>query len=190
MSTKSKGNKPLSVRTKLQGVEGGEMTRKVVAVGIILTWITMVGWHVRREYYQPELTRLTTAAMALAPGVSFYTLKMGDRTVGQATSRLDTIPEGGFDLEDMMLIDLPALGQTGSAVVRSKVHLSPALVMESFSFSLDSEIGRFEAIGTLGADSTLRVEIHSGGSSQQVEYRMAEPPIFSAGRETSLFRYP
>ena len=97
------------------------MTRKFVAVGIILTWITMVGWHVRREYYQPELTRLTTAAMALAPGLSFYTLKMGDRTVGQATSRLDTIPEGGFELEDMMLIDLPALGQTGSAVVRSKV---------------------------------------------------------------------
>ena len=156
------------------------MTRKVVATGIILTWITMVGWHVRREYFQPELTRLTTAAMALAPGVSFYTLKMGDRTVGQATSRLDTVPEGGFELEDMMFLDLPALGQTGSAVARTKVSLNPALVMNSFSFSLDSEVGRFEAIGELGADSTLRVELNSGGTTQEVEYRMAEPPIFSA----------
>lgn len=75
------------------------MTRKLVATGIILTWVTMVGWNARRVYFQPELTRLTTAAMALAPGVSFYTLKMGDRTVGQATSRLDTIPAGGFELE-------------------------------------------------------------------------------------------
>ncbi len=156
------------------------MTRRLVATGIILTWVTMVGWHARRVYFQPELTRLTTAAMALAPGVSFYTLKMGDRTVGQATSRLDTIPAGGFELEDMMFIDLPALGQKGSAVVRTKVHLSPALVMESFSFSLDSEGGRFEAIGSLGADSTLRVTINSGGTTQEVEYRVAEPPIFSA----------
>jgi Transglutaminase-like superfamily len=156
------------------------MTRKLVGIGIILTWITMVGWNARREYFQPELTRLTTAAMALAPGVSFYTIRMGDRTVGQATSRLDTVPEGGFELEDMMLIDLPALGQTGSAVVRSKVHLSPALVMESFSFSLDSEIGRFEAAGELGADSTLRVELNTGAAKQEVEYRVSEPPIFSA----------
>ena len=144
------------------------MTRKLVATGIILTWVAMVGWNARRVYFQPELTRLTTAAMALAPGVSFYTLKMGDRTVGQATSRLDTIPAGGVELEDMMFIDLPALGQTGSAVVRTKVHLSPALVMESFSFSLDSEGGRFEAIGTLGADSTLRVTINSVGTPQEV----------------------
>lgn len=156
------------------------MTRKLVGIGIVLTWITMMGWNARREYFQPELTRLTMAAMALAPGVSFYTLKMGDRTVGQATSRLDTVPEGGFELEDMMLIDLPALGQTGSAVVRSKVHLSPALVMESFSFSLDSEIGRFEAAGALGADSTLRVVLNSGADKQEVEYRVSEPPIFSA----------
>ena len=35
--------------------------------------------------------------------------------------------------------DLPALGQTGVAVVRTRVHLSPALVMDSFSFALDSE---------------------------------------------------
>ncbi len=155
------------------------MRRKALAVTIVVIWLAMVGWQVRREYFQPELTRLAEAALALAPGVSFYTLRMGDRTVGQATSRLDTIPEG-FELEDVMVLDLPALGQTGSAVARSLVRLSPALIMESFSFSLDSEVGTFRAEGTLGADSTLRVTIDAGGSEQEVTYRMAEPPIFSA----------
>ena len=155
------------------------MSRKVLAVTIVAIWVAMVGWQVRREYFQPELTRLAEAALALAPGVSFYTLRMGERNVGQATSRLDTIPEG-FELEDVMVLDLPALGQTGSAVVRTLVRLSPALIMESFSFSLDSEVGTFRADGTLGADSTLHVTIDAGGSKQEISYRLAEPPIFSA----------
>ncbi|MGD2068048.1 MAG: transglutaminase-like domain-containing protein [Gemmatimonadota bacterium] len=155
------------------------MGRKVLALGVVVVWLGMLGWQVRREYFQPELARLAEAAMALDPGVSFYTLRMGERTVGQATSRLDTVP-GGFQLEDFMTLELPALGQTGTAVARTRVDLSPSLVMESFSFSLDSEVGRFRADGRMRPDSTLEVSITSEGSSQTVEYRLASPPVFSA----------
>ena len=139
----------------------------------------MVGWQVRREYFQPELTRLAEATLSLAPGVSFYTLKMGDRPVGQATSRLDTVP-GGFLLQDVMSLELPALGQTGTAVARTSVRLSQALVMQSFTFSLDSEIGRFLARGEVRADTTLEVTIDSGSGPQEIEYKLATPPVFSA----------
>lgn len=139
----------------------------------------MVGWQVRREYFQPELTRLAEATLSLAPGVSFYTLKMGDRPVGQATSRLDTVP-GGFLLEDVMSLELPALGQTGTAVVRTSVRLSQALVMQTFTFSLDSEIGRFLATGEVRADTTLAVTIDSGSGPQEIEYKLATPPVFSS----------
>jgi hypothetical protein len=155
------------------------MKRIHVSALVLVTWFVMIGWQVRREYFQPELTRLAEAALALAPGVSFYTIRMGERTVGQATSRLDTVPEG-FVLEDVMILDLPALGQTGTAVARTSVSLSPSLVMETFSFSLDSEIGRFRSQGVLGADSTLHVTIDAGGDEQELSYRLAEPPIFSA----------
>ena len=155
------------------------MRRIHVSALVLVIWFAMIAWQVRREYFQPELTRLAEAALSLAPGINFYTLRLGDRTVGQATSRLDTV-SSGFQLEDVMILDLPALGQTGSAVVRTRVSLSPALVMDSFSFSLDSEIGRFRADGVLGADSTLHVTIDAGGSLEEVSYRLAEPPIFSA----------
>jgi len=125
------------------------------------------------------LARLTEAALSLAPGVSFYTLTMGGRTVGQATSRLDTLPDG-FALEDLMNLELPALGQTGTAVARTRVKLSPALVMEEFAFSLDSEVGRFEAAGSVGADTTLRVTIRSAGSEQDLTFRLPQPPVFSS----------
>ncbi len=155
------------------------MGRRIVGGAIVLFWVFMVGWQFRREYFQPELARLTEAALSLAPGVSFYTLTMGGRTVGQATSRLDTLPEG-FELEDLMTLELPALGQTGTAVARTRVKLSPALVMESFVFSLDSEVGRFEAEGSLGPDTTLSVTIRSAGSEQNLRFRMAQPPVFAS----------
>jgi len=153
--------------------------RRVLGTALVALWVGMVGWHVRREYFQPELARLAEAAMALNPGVSFYTLRMGERTVGQATSRLDTLADG-FELEDFMSLELPAFGQTGSAVARTYVKLSPSLVMERFEFSLDSEVGRFSARGEVTADSSLSVVIDSQGSTQTIEYRLGTPPVFSA----------
>lgn len=155
------------------------MGKKLLGTGIVLVWLGMVAWQAREEYFQPELARLAEATLSLAPGVSFYTLTMGDRTVGQATSRLDTLADG-FELEDLMSLELPALGQTGVAVARTRVKLSESLVMESFSFSMDSDVGRFEASGTLSEDTTLHVTINSAGSEQDLSFRLPQPPVFSA----------
>ena len=154
------------------------MRKRIAGTAIILVWIGMVGWKARDEYFQPELARLTEAALSLAPGINFYTLTMGDRTIGQATSRLDTVPDG-FELEDVMSLELPALGQRGTAVARTRVKLSPGLVMEDFTFTLDSEVGRFEASGELRADTTLDVRIVSAGSEQNLSFRLRQPPIMS-----------
>ncbi len=153
--------------------------RPLLAWAILLVWLGLIGWQARREYYQPELARLAEAALSLAPGVNFYTLRMGDRAVGLATSRLDTVP-GGFVLEDLLSLELPALGQTGTAVVRTRVALSSALVMTEFSFSLDSDVGRYEATGSIEGDTLLQVAINAGGSSQTITHRLSQPPIFSA----------
>ena len=88
------------------------MRKRILGTTIIVVWIAMVGWKARDEYFQPELRRLAEAALTLAPGINFYTLTMNDRAIGQATSRLDTLSDG-FELEDLMRLELPALGQTG-----------------------------------------------------------------------------
>ncbi len=153
--------------------------RRLLAGGILLLWLGVVGWHARREYAQPEIARLTEAALSLAPGMSFYTLRMGDRTVGLATSRLDTVPEG-FVLEDLLSLELPALGQTGTAVARTQVNLSPALVMKDFLFSLDSEVGRYQASGRVEGDTLLQIILETGGSTQDISHRLSQPPIFAS----------
>lgn len=148
-------------------------------MGILAIWLGMVGWQVRREYFRPELARLAEAALTLAPGTNFYTLEMGGRAVGLATSRLDTVP-GGFLLEDLLSLELPALGQTGTAVARTRVNLSPSLVMQDFSFSLDSEVGRYAVTGEVLGDTLMNVELDAGGSRQNITHRLSEPPIFAA----------
>jgi len=154
------------------------MRKRILGTTIVVVWIAMVGWKARDVYFQPELMRLAEAALTLAPGINFYTLTMNDRTVGQATSRLDTLPDG-FELEDLMNLELPALGQTGIAIARTRVKLSPSLVMENFSFTLDSEVGRFEASGELLPDTTLEVRIVSAGSEQNLSFRLPQPPLMS-----------
>ncbi len=155
------------------------MGRRSLGLAILVFWGAMVGWQVRREYFQPELARLAAATRALAPGTYFYTLEMSERAIGLASSRLDTVAEG-FVLEDLLNLELPALGQTGSAVARTRVDLSTTLAMQGFDFSLSSEVGRFAATGAVTGDSLLQVEIDAGGDAQKVDYRFGESPLAAA----------
>ncbi len=154
-------------------------TRRLLGGAILLLWLAMMGWQVRRDHSPPALARLAEAALSLAPGVNFYTLLMGGRAVGLATSRLDTVPDG-FVLEDLLSLELPALGQTGAAVVRTRVGLTPALVMRDFSFALDSDVGRYQVRGSVEGDTLLRVELVAAGSTQSLSYRLSQPPVFAA----------
>jgi transglutaminase-like putative cysteine protease len=147
---------------------------------ILLLWVGLVGLHVRREYLQPELTRLARATLTLAPGTHFYSVWMGGQPVGTASSRLDTVPEGFF-LEDMLDLELQAMGQGGVAVARTNVTLSPVLTMQGFHFSLTSEAGRFSADGTVEGDSLLRIQVDPGGGlPEEVTFRVDEAPLVAA----------
>jgi hypothetical protein len=117
--------------------------------------------------------------MALDPGTNFYALRMGEATIGIASSRLDTIPEG-FLLDDLMNLDLVAMGQKGSAAVRSEVTLSRTLKMKEFSFSLTSDAGAFSARGTVEGDTLVLVRIESGGGTENLSFRVPEAPLSAA----------
>ena len=154
--------------------------RWLLAWGILAFWLGTVGWQVRREYFQPELARLAEAAVAaLGAEAHFYRMSLDDRTIGLASSRLDTIP-GGFLLEDRLSLELPALGQTGTASAVTRVTLAPDLRTRSFDFFLDSDGGRFEASGVIEGDTLLRVTVNSAGAVRETDFRLSEPPVFAA----------
>ncbi|TVP75561.1 MAG: transglutaminase domain-containing protein [Gemmatimonadales bacterium] len=157
------------------------MTRRGwVGVAVLALWAVALGWHVQREYFEPELTRLARATLDLEPGTHFYLLSMGERTVGTASSRLDTIP-GGFSVEDQMILGLVTLGQAGDAITNTRVELDRALQMRSFRFRLTSDDGDFGAEGEVSGDSLLVVRVQAAGAEpEEVTFRVDEAPLFAA----------
>ncbi|MFW5905086.1 MAG: transglutaminase-like domain-containing protein [bacterium] len=153
--------------------------RGLVAALILVTWAAMVGWHVRREYFQPELARVVQGIGALGPATHFYAVRMGGELIGLATSRLDTLPEG-FRLEERLNLELRALAQEGTAVATTSLDLGPALETRSFVFSLTSDAGVFEARGEVAGDSLLTVRVETGGGPQELSFRTAEAPLASS----------
>lgn len=143
------------------------LNRRSLAFGILAIWIGVVGWHVRREYFKPEAARLAEGARSLAPGTYFYTVRMGGQAIGHAQTRLDTVPEG-FVFSDLVVLDVPALDTLHRAVAQTRIELGPSLQLQRFDFALDSEIGKFTARGELRADSTLELNVNSGGQTQRM----------------------
>ena len=60
--------------------------------------------------------------------------------------------------------------------------------MRDFSFSLDSEVGRYEATGRVEGDTVLHVDLVTGGNSQSMTHRLSQPPIFAAVLGVFLLR--
>ncbi len=139
--------------------------RSVVGFGILAVWLTVLGLHVKREYFRPESEVIATGARSLAPGSHFYVVRMNRGTIGTATVHLDTIADG-FRLDDDLLLDVPALDTVHRAAVRTRVELDRTLALRRFTFRLDSEIGAFEVGGEV-IDSALDVVVHAGGSEQR-----------------------
>jgi hypothetical protein len=52
--------------------------------------------------------------------------------------------------------------------------------MTAFSFSLDSDVGRYSARGVVQGDTLLQVDLEAGGSRQTVTQRLSQSPVFSA----------
>ncbi len=132
---------------------------------MLLTWVVALSFHVRREYFRSESLVLAEGAQSLAPGSYFYTVEMDGQAIGLASSRLDTVPEG-FSFEDVLRLEVPAMGTSHSAVVRTRARLGHSLQLLDFEFSLDSEIGDFNVTGEARGDSTLVLSMAAGTGDQ------------------------
>src|SRR5690606_16478879 len=135
----------------------------------------VIAAHARREYFKPLALRLEEGARTIAPGSYIYAVRMGERTIGMATMRLDTTATG-FVLEDMLSMDVPALGRVHRAVASTQVALGRALDLKRFRFALQSEVGRFVVTGQATADSLLELEIQAGGEPERSRVRL-EPDL-------------
>src|SRR5687768_4179860 len=147
------------------------MNRRLIAFAVLGVWIGTIGWHIKREYFKPMAARLAEGARSLNPGTFFYTVRMNGQAIGYAQTRLDTVP-GGFVFDDRVILDVPALNEFHRAVAQTRIEMTPSLELRNFTFQLGSEIGEFVVKGTVRPDSTLELELNTGGKVQKSTMRM------------------
>jgi hypothetical protein len=154
-------------------------TQRALGIGVLAGWLLVVGWHVRREYYQPEATRLAAGARALAPGAHWFAIRLDGTLIGIAQSALDTVPDG-FTFRDEVTLDIPALGRVHRSLARTRIELGPALELRAFRFSLDSEIGRFSVAGTAEADTAVVLVVEAGGGPETTRMKLSAGLLLDA----------
>jgi transglutaminase-like putative cysteine protease len=147
--------------------------RRLAGLAVLAVWLSIVGWHVRREYYQPEGARLAAGARTLAPGVNWYTIRMDGVAIGIGRSHLDTLPHG-FEFFDETTLDIPALGRVQRARAVTRMELSEQLDLRTFRFLLESELGQFTVSGSVEADSSVALVMDAGAGPQHSRMKISE----------------
>ena len=146
--------------------------RRILASGILVLWAAVLGMHVRREYFRPLSSRIELGARSLAPGSAFYGVQLNGVAIGLATSRLDTVATG-FVLEDLLMLDIPAMDTVHRVEAQTRLELTRALEVQTLSFALGSALGRYVVRGRAESD-TLRLEVDAGGDREAVALPLAE----------------
>jgi hypothetical protein len=155
------------------------MSRRLVAVVVLLGWIGVMGWLVRREYFRPRAELLSEAALNVTPGATYYALDLGGEQIGFASSLVDTLSDT-VRVEDQMLLHIPALGTVQRVEARTRVNLTRGLQLRSFDATLRGADVRFAVQGTVHGDTVLSVEIESADSRQHYDLPLAEPIMLPA----------
>jgi len=141
--------------------------RRALAVIVLFAWVVVLAWHVRREYFRPIAVRLAEASADLSPTSSFYSVKLGEVTIGYASSRIDTVADG-FVLEDDVRLRVMAMGSDIPATARTEVRLGSSLELRDFQFALRSDFGSFRVAGAMQGDTVLDLDIAAGDGEQSM----------------------
>jgi len=152
------------------------MSRRTWVVAILIAWALSLGWLVKREGFRPTGARLAEAALAVPPGALFYRLGIGAQQVGYASTTIDTIGNE-LKVENVFVLDIPALGSLHRTTARSIATVSRALRLESVETTFDGDLGQFSAHGRVLGDSVLSVAIipEAGADSQMTRIPLQGP---------------
>ena len=155
------------------------MRRRAYAAVILLFWAGAVGWLFVRQYVRHPAALLADATFRVPPGATYFTLDLGGQQVGFGSSKIDTLPDT-IVVQDVMLLEIPALGTLQRVEARTEAVLTRSLRLRSFEAVLRSDGMRFGATGSVAGDSLLTVDIESGDSRETLRVPLDEPIVLPA----------
>jgi hypothetical protein len=161
------------------------MSRRAgIACGIIALWLAGIAALTRREVFGGEEARLAEAALHVAPGAFYYTVKQGDERIGFASSTIDTTVVA-FVLSDLLITSVPDSipGPRGDRrfAARSMATLTRGLRLSRFGYQTRGREGSYGATGVVYGDSLLEFFRARGNAPPDTSHlALHGPPLVPA----------
>ena len=134
-------------------------------IAIIALWLAGLGVLTHRELFRPHTERLAEAGLRVTPGATFFAVLQKNEQIGFASTTIDTA-NGGINVEDYLMADLPLAGKLHRATARTSVHLSRGLRVTSFALDMSTDVNPIKATGRVIGDSILEYSLTGLGGAK------------------------
>jgi hypothetical protein len=155
------------------------MSRRVLAAVILLMWAGGLAWMVKREYLRPTSELLADATLRIPPGATYFSLELGGQQVGYASNKIDTLTDTIL-VQDVMLLEIPALGTIQRVEARTEAVLSRTLRLRGFEAVLRGDEMQFGAVGVVSGDTLLTVDLETAESRRTLEVPLEQGIVLPA----------
>ncbi len=150
--------------------------RRAAASLILLAWGAGLVLLVQREFFRERSAVLAEAALRLGPSTSFYSVEMGGKQIGFASTTIDTSTTA-FEVVDYFTADLQVGGQEFRATARSVITLSRSLALRTFDVRAETPVAPMTVIGAAEGDSVVRFVMQVPGQPSDTQRLRVSGPI-------------
>jgi len=153
--------------------------RRGLGAAVLIVWLSAVGLLVRREVGRGAGDPLADAAFSLPPSATYFTLRLGDRQVGFASSTIDTLADT-LRVTDITILEVPAADSVYRTDLRTEAVLSRGLRLRAFGMWMRGDGARYAVRGTVQPDSSVEVEVASDAHRETFAVPSGERRVLSS----------
>ena len=156
------------------------MSRKAVAVTILLVWFGALGWLAQRRTVGIH-SGVIIRTWPVSPGAAFFGVYRGDQQVGLATLSIDTLVEG-LRTDELVTLDLPQQRRSvRRSSLRTEALYSKSLRLLRWETNLLTDDGRSVVQGKLGEDGVITLYNGLGSATETLTVASPAEPLLLPG---------
>ncbi|HSE65791.1 MAG TPA: transglutaminase family protein [Gemmatimonadales bacterium] len=156
------------------------MSRKAVAITILLIWFGALGWLAQRRTVGIH-SGVIIRTWPVSPGAAFFGVYRDGHQVGLATLSIDTLVEG-LRTDELVTLDLPLQGRSvRRSTLRTEALYSKSLRLLRWETNLLTDEGRSVVQGKLGEDGVITIYNGLGGAVETLTVASPAEPLLLPG---------
>jgi hypothetical protein len=156
------------------------VSRKVVAIIVILIWVTGLAYIYRRQSNRTLDQQLAEVGLRVSPEALYYTVTQNSRVVGVAASSVDT-SKTRVIFTDLVRGRFPTGSDTLKVEARAEARYTRGMRLRDFVMRAAGDLAPFTIRGVMqeGEEKTLSLTVETDGDRPITQESIADQPLFT-----------